>query len=177
MASDRILRRVTRQRDADTGAVAPPEVPFALPEDASALVRRRRVERRLKAGVAVVVAVAAGAFISCQRIVGNVEHDASSPTPTRSDADPDARPRPVVAEPPADPPLADTPDATPADAAPEELADAELAPKPLPDQVTDASADVPPDAVVPVDKPRRREPKVDVRHHRRGMPVIDNLVE
>ncbi|MEL6179837.1 MAG: hypothetical protein AAFS10_12835 [Myxococcota bacterium] len=41
----------------------------------------------------------------------------------------------------------------------------------IPDQDTST------DALVPTSKPKRKKPKVDIREHRRGMPVRDNLLE
>lgn len=130
-----------------------------MPIDERAL-RLRRVKRTMKAGVSIALALAAGAFLACQRTV--VRSDGPSPM------GPDARGGPP-------PPPQDA--AVDADAA----ADAGDAEADAADAETDADGmivvrDAAGDIVVrrPPRQPRHR---VDRDEHRRGLPVIDNLLE
>lgn len=137
-------------------------------------LRNRRVKRAVKAGVSIVLAVAAGAFLACQRTVTRGQE--------RSPMGPDARtgPPPTAPDGATDSasdrasgaPLAAL-DAGASDAA-EEAFDA-------PDAETDADGQiVVRDAageIVLRRPPRRPRHRVDRDEHRRGLPVLDNLLE
>jgi hypothetical protein len=111
------------------------------------LVRRRRVKRRLKAAASVLVALAAGTFLACQRHIEQLVADAGGGPASdgSSDAPPDA-PESVGID-------VRSVDGSPVDA------DAALV------KVADARS------------PRPRDAAVDVKEHRKGMPVPDNLLE
>lgn len=121
-------------------------------------LRVRRIKRHMKAGASIVLALAAGAFLACQRTVTR--------GPDHSPMGPDARGGP----PPADASVPDVSaaDVTTADGSAPDVRDAGLA-------VVDADAGnglARRDAAHP---PRGH--RVDVDEHRRGLPVIDNLLE
>lgn len=111
------------------------------------LVAKRRWKRRLKAAASVAVALAAAAFLACQK--SKPEEDAGS------------GPRETEADGPADAKRGPSDDATPADAASAPEASA---------------ADARPDALAK-HRGGPRDAAVDVREHRKGMPVPDNLLE
>jgi hypothetical protein len=92
------------------------------------LVERRRRKRRLKAAASVLVALAAGTFLACQRQLEKLSGTTEAPSPGVSEASGDAP--------------------------------------------TDASRGAPEDA--PRGAP---DAAVDVKEHRKGMPVPDNLLE
>ncbi len=130
-------------------------------------LRLRRVKRQMKAGASIVLAVAAGAFLACQRNVARVIDRSPMGPDARSGPHPsapvDASAPPVVdasvapvdaAPPPTDAPATDTP-----------AADVRLARDAGTLAVRDASAH------------HHRPHHVDVDEHRRGLPVIDNLLE
>lgn len=112
-------------------------------------VKRRRLARRMKAVASIGVAVAAGLFLACQRGVDKLV-DA-----TRSEGGDAAG---DMAAPPAA-----------IDAAPDAPVDAPV------DAGVDAPADAKTDALAKHRGPR--DAAVDVREHRKGMPVPDNLLE
>lgn len=113
---------------------------FASPK----LAKRRRLNRRLKAAASVLVALAAGSFIACQRQFEKWSGEAVSPSAgsageaggAPNDADHDHR-----------------------EAGPLDPSDAALA------KVADARS------------PRATDAAIDVKEHRKGMPVPDNLLE
>ncbi len=129
-------------------------------------LRLRRVKRQLKAGASIVLALAAGAFLACQR---------TQPTPERSPMGPDARSGPAPAD--------ASPDAVreaPHDAAHDAAHD--TAHDTADDVAHDASAlavDASHDAgaMVRHDPSHARRHRVDRDEHRRGLPVLDNLLE
>lgn len=132
-------------------------------------LRLRRVKRQMKAGASIVLAVAAGAFLACQRNVARVIE--------RSPMGPDARSGPHPT--------------TPVDASVAPAVDASAAPLDAPPPTTDAPApasdtptvdartarDAGTLAVRDASTHHHRPHHVDVDEHRRGLPVIDNLLE
>ena len=138
-----------------------------MPIDDRAL-RIRRIKRHVKAGASIVLALAAGAFLACQRTVTR--------GPDHSPMGPDARGGP----PPVD---ASAVDGSAADAsAPDASAPDGNAPDAsAPDASATGLAVVVADAGSGLARrdashhPRRHH--VDVDEHRRGLPVIDNLLE
>ena len=132
-------------------------------------LRLRRMKRQMKAGASIVLAVAAGAFLACQRNVARVID--------RSPMGPDARSGPHPT--------------TPVDASTAPSVDASTAPLDVLPPTTDAptpttdtpTADVRTTrdsgtlAVRDASTHHHRPHHVDVDEHRRGLPVIDNLLE
>jgi type IV secretory pathway VirB10-like protein len=130
-------------------------------------LRLRRVKRQMKAGASIVLAVAAGAFLACQRNVARVIE--------RSPMGPDARSGPHPS--------------APQDASPAPVVDASAAPDDAPPPPTDTPATDAPTvdartardagtlAVRDASTHHHRPHHVDVDEHRRGLPVIDNLLE
>ncbi len=124
-------------------------------------LRLRRVKRQLKAGASIVLAIAAGAFLACQR---------TQPTPERSPMGPDARSGPAPAD--------ASPDAVreaPHDAAHDTADDTADAAHDASALAVDASHDA--GAMVRHDPSHARRHRVDRDEHRRGLPVLDNLLE
>lgn len=125
-------------------------------------LRMRRVKRAVKAGVSIALALAAGAFLACQRTVARSDG--------RSPMGPDAR-----GGPPPAPQDAAVDAEVVTDVAEEETgvdaADAEVDADGLV-VVRDAAGDI-----VVRRSPRRPRHQVDRDEHRRGLPVIDNLLE
>ena len=184
---DRLIKLVSKEgraeaRDAKEAA----REPFSQPQDASALVKRRRVKRRVKAGVSVAVAIAAGAFLSCQRAISPPDSDQPALTPDARVEPEQGKQLPTTTgdnkeESPAEPPTdkAAPPAENLSDVGQNDAEGAELKPAADSDASGDANADVEadkPDALVPKVKRKRRR-KVDRREHRKGMPVRDNLLE
>jgi len=126
-------------------------------------LRIRRIKRHVKAGASIVLALAAGAFLACQRTVTR--------GPDHSPMGPDARggPPPVDASAPdVSAPDVSVPDVSAPDVGAPDASDAGLAVV-----VADAGSGLARrDAS---HHPRRHH--VDVDEHRRGLPVIDNLLE
>jgi hypothetical protein len=123
-------------------------------------LRMRRVKRAVKAGASIALALAAGAFLACQRTV--VRND--GPSPMGPDARSGPPPSPKDAAVDADV-VADVADVE-VDAADAEVdADGMIV-------VRDAAGDI-----VVRRPPRRPRHHVDRDEHRRGLPVIDNLLE
>lgn len=123
--------------------------------------KARRLRRQLKAGVSIVVALAAGAFLTACGSEG-------SPTPSPSGPDSRGGPSPSGsgAAPKGSGAASSTPSAapsTPPSAAPSASAIASATPS--------ASSS----AIVPVTP--SAGPRVDKNEHRKGMPVPDNLLE
>src|SRR5947209_1473396 len=123
---------------------------FAKPED----VRARRIKRHLKAGASILVALAAGTFLACQKSV-----------PGPSPQGPDARtgPQPRL---PVDASLPQT--AAPVDAGAPPTVDA---------GAPDTGLVVVRDSGLDVVRTAPHAPRVDRHQHRTGMPVPDNLLE
>ena len=121
-------------------------------------LRLRRIKRSMKAGASIALALAAGAFLACQRNVSRV--------PERSPMGPDARggpPAPPAQDAAAPPMDAPADDAARADAGDVVTVEAALAVRDAGLAVRDAAHD--------------RPHRVDVHEHRHGLPVIDNLLE
>lgn len=125
-------------------------------------LRMRRVKRTMKAGASIALALAAGAFLACQRVV--VRNEAQSPM------GPDARRGPPPS--PSADAVADV--ATVADAAADAATDAGADTEDAQGMVV--ASDAPGDIVVR-SPPRGPRHHVDRDEHRRGLPVIDNLLE
>lgn len=125
-------------------------------------LRMRRIKRQMKAGASLVLALAAGTFLACQR----------APRPTeRSPMGPDARTGPS----PAPSPDASAPHDASAPSAPDASATDASAPA---DATTDTSLATRDAALATRDADAsRNRHHVDVVEHRRGLPVIDNLLE
>jgi hypothetical protein len=160
------------------GLAPPPweQRPFEQPRDAQALNQQRRTKRRLKAGLSVGLAVSAGLFLSCQRLLGEQEApDAGTDAAPPQDASPqDASPQD------ASPQDAAPQDASPQDASPQDAAPQDAAPSDggvLGEAPQDVGAPSDVGALVPVEPKKKKRPKVDLREHRKGMPVRDNLLE
>lgn len=128
---------------------------FADPKKTAA----RRVRRHLKAGVSIVVAVVAGAWLACK--------PNSNPGPSPSG--PDARVGPARTGGSAPPPP-DPEDASSSDAQSEDATNADGA-------IVEAGADVGADSGIVRRRAPTRAPQVDRHEHRNGMPVRDNLLE
>jgi hypothetical protein len=121
-------------------------------------LRIRRIKRHVKAGASIVLALAAGAFLACQRTAAR--------GPDHSPMGPDARGGPPPVD--ASAPDVSAPDVSAPDASAADGSDAGLAVV-----VADAGSGLARrDAS---HHPRRHH--VDVDEHRRGLPVIDNLLE
>lgn len=136
-------------------------------------LRLRRVKRQLKAGASIVLAIAAGAFLACQR---------TQPTPERSPMGPDARSGPAPAD--ASPDAVreaphdaahDTANDAANDAAHDTADDTADATHDASALAVDASHDA--GAIVHHDPSHARRHRVDRDEHRRGLPVLDNLLE
>lgn len=127
-------------------------------------LRLRRIKRSMKAGASIALALAAGAFLACQRNVSRV--------PERSPMGPDARSGP--------PPVGDGFDAAAPLDAPADLAAPDAAEPSAPDAalaVRDAGHAARDAGLAVRDAARDRPHRVDVHEHRHGLPVIDNLLE
>ena len=105
------------------------------------LVRTRRIKRRFKAAASIVIAVAAGTFLACQRGVEYVKTAIDAPSADGGDDGPNQ----------------------------------------LTGHASDAGHDAAGDATEALaiysPKDNIRDAAVDVDEHRKGMPVIDNLLE
>lgn len=132
------------------------EEPFQQPEDASQLVAQRRLKRRVKALVSVSLALSAGAFLSCQRFLGLEEEQ-----------------KPPTSEPKKDAPASTqitTPDTT-------------TKPTEAQSQPAESQPMIPPTSQLTVtSQPTTTESKPhkgksSTEKHRKGMPVLDNLLE
>ncbi|MBL8685181.1 MAG: hypothetical protein JNK05_38745 [Myxococcales bacterium] len=134
---------------------------FADPKKTAA----RRVRRHVKAGVSIVVAVVAGAWLACK--------PSSNPGPSPSG--PDARVGPSRTGGSAPPPR-DPDDASDADAQSVEATDADSGIVVVDDAAADG-ADGTADSGIVRRRPPTRAPQVDRHEHRNGMPVRDNLLE
>ena len=113
---------------------------FASPK----LAKRRRLNRRLKAAASVLVALAAGSFIACQRQLEKWSGEAASPS-VGSAGEAGGAPKDVGH----DRGEAGSIDSSAAASA----------------KVADARS------------PRATDAAIDVKEHRKGMPVPDNLLE
>jgi hypothetical protein len=125
---------------------------FANPK----IVGRRRLKRRLKAAASIVVAIAAGTFLACQRQVAALAgdaaaEDASAATPGAVDAAGDV-----------------------GDVGIEVHAEDG---SPLPVDAALVVADARSDALARPAGRSLKDAAVDVNQHRKGMPVPDNLLE
>ena len=109
------------------------------------LAKKRRTRRRLKAAASIMVAVAAGTFLACQRAVTSLAR-----------AGGDASTAPDAGSP-----------------APPPTASSRIEVRSLDGGLV---ADARTDALV-VRPPRASHSAVDVKEHRKGMPVPDNLLE
>jgi cytoskeletal protein RodZ len=125
--------------------------PFQQPEDASALVANRRMKRRIKAAVSVTLAIGAGAFLSCQRFLGLEEQEE-----TKATQEPKSQASTQTATQPAS---TSQPQTMP-----------ESAPASIPTTsalTTTTSQPTPP----------KHKKKTSTTKHKKGMPVLDNLLE
>jgi hypothetical protein len=118
------------------------------------LVKRRRQKRRLKAAASVLVALAAGTFLACQRQLEKLSGTTASPSPGPADASGDA-------------PYEVSRNAQ--DDAPDRRGDVRVADGNSSDAFAANTADG--------RSPRPVDAAVDVNEHRKGMPVPDNLLE
>jgi len=130
---------------------------------------RRRFKRRLKAVASIALALCAGTFLACTR-----DDTTDAPAP---DADAGSANKPPAAQPPDSSPGATataTGSASAVDAGAPVGADAGT------DASPDAGKAIAPRPSSNIKKwtpPPRPRPSVDRKEHRKGMPVIDNLVE
>jgi hypothetical protein len=138
------------------GAPGKEEEPFSQPKDARSLVRSRRLKRRLKAAASLSLALGAGLFISCQRLLGADEEEEE---PQKGAPASSQEAKPPASEASSAP--VSSPSSTPATSPSSELVPA-----------SQSSATSPAST-----RSEDRKGKVSIKKHRKGMPVPDNLLE
>lgn len=155
-----------------------PHAPFSPPENAEKLVRRRRIQRRLKAAFSIGLAVAAGTFVACQRMLGASDkqkqgnNPPTTPPTTQSQQHTTTNEDKDVSDPPKDLDVVEQP-AEDQDIVIDTTAEPDTASQ----DTSQKNKDVKDTKDGKIVKKKKKKKNVDIYEFQNGMPVRDNLLE